>query len=106
MDDQLPRSSDSSTETPSEPVVPTTPSPLAYEETPILEPVAEPPANPSPPLDTSTELPDPLTRHELPSESPRMTSSAGQGGGMLRKLIAIIILFGVGLFGSIFVHNI
>lgn len=111
MDDQSTAPTDTSA-----PFSGTSSQPLTYEETPILEPVIEaPPVRPTTPspytpsLHTETELPDPLSRPELPPDTHTSYTPPSypvrSGGGPLQKIIAIVILFGVGLFGSIIVRQ-
>lgn len=100
MEDTLPQSSDEQ----SQPIGGATP-PLTYEETPILQPVVETSPIQAPPLDVNhpPELPDPLRQPELQSHYDDQPKNSR--GGLLKKIIAVVILFAVGLGGSIVIRQ-
>lgn len=75
---------------------------LTYEETPIMTPIPEtttPPLN----VEDPPELPDPLNHPELQSHYDDRPKRSG--GGFVKKVLAILILFAVGLGGSIVIRQ-
>ena len=81
--------------------------PLAYEETPVIEPVAETPAQaappePSPPVIPPTTPPPPAASREAGSGSARKHSSFL---GIIGNILLFVVLFGVGIWLSTIIRQ-